>query len=61
MSGNETFAQNKVDQHKFHHWLVISKLVTISLGQTQMTTDHFKQAIELENERVDRVNEIKAK
>ena len=38
-----------------------SKLITISKGETTMDTDQFNYAIKMEEERIKRVNEIKAK
>ena len=58
---HQSFINNKVDQHKFHHWLVLAKLATVSTGQTEMKIEHFKKAIELEDERIQRINEIQAK
>ena len=58
---HQSFLNNRVDQHKFHHWLVLAKLATVSTGQTEMKIEHFKKAIELEDERIQRINEIQAK
>ena len=50
----------KTDQHTFHQWLVLAKLVTISRGESVMTIDHFKHSLQLEQSRQLRQNEIKA-
>ena len=37
------------DQHVFHHWLILSRLITVSQGAVTMDPDHFKQALELDD------------
>ena len=57
----EHFNQTRTDQHTFHHWLVLARLMAISQGHQTMQTDHFKRALVLEEARVERTNAIKAK
>jgi len=42
------------DQHMFHHWLILSRLITISQGAVTMEPSHFQQALELNNARKER-------
>lgn len=46
----------KVDQHTFHQWLIMSRLITIGQGKLEMSVDHFKEIIEMEDARKKRIN-----
>lgn len=47
------------DQHTFHHWLILSRLITVSQGAVVMTEDHFKEALELDGHRKTRAEEYR--
>lgn len=45
----------KTDQQTFHNWLVLARLITISEGATEMKPKHFEAAVELDQQRNERI------